>query len=126
MTTVTVHYNIIFFYHSNSTYLIIISFTLTLSNMLLWVLMVLLALHYMASKHLRVLNLNLWVIEYVIIVVDIFDNLDRLILTLFLRFRGSTSSLMWSMHSLHTHFLLLLISNLFWVVGSTLMTLVTS
>jgi len=87
MSWITIHYYIVFLYHCDSAYLIVITFTLARADMLLRMLMVLLALHYMASQHLRILNLDLWVIENVVIIVDIFDYLNWLILILFLRFR---------------------------------------
>ena len=41
---------------------------------------VLLSLDDAASKHLRILDFNLRVVEYVLIIVDFFDNLDGLVL----------------------------------------------
>ena len=87
MCLATVHNNVILLNYCDTTDLIIISLFLVLIHMLLWMTVELLALNYMASKHLRILNLNLRVIEYIIIVIDVLDNLNWLILTLLLRFR---------------------------------------
>ena len=58
---------------------------------------VLLCLNNMPTKHLWILNLNLWIVENIIIVVDVLYNLNRLIPILLFRLRRATSTLMWSM-----------------------------
>ena len=56
--------------------------------------MILLCLDDMATMHLRVFDFNLRIVEDVIVVVYVFDYLDwLLVLTLLLRFGGSSSSL---------------------------------
>ena len=46
--------------------------------------MILLCLDHMTSKHLRVLDLDLRIVEYVVIVIDVLNYFDRLLLCLFL------------------------------------------
>ena len=55
--------------------------------------MEILGLNKAATQHLGVLDLDLGVVEDEIVVVYVFDNFYRLILTLFLRARGASSSL---------------------------------
>ena len=56
--------------------------------------MVLLRLYDVAAEHLRILNLNLRIVKNVIVVVYVFDDLDRLLmlLALLLGLRGATST----------------------------------
>lgn len=42
--------------------------------------MILLSLNHLATKHLRILNFNLRVVENVIVVIYVFDNFNRLLL----------------------------------------------
>ena len=90
MTNVlAVHNDVVFFYYCYST------------NVVVWILlwavlacMILLCLDDMATMHLRVFDFNLRIVENVIVVVNVFDYLDwLLVLTLLLRFGGSSSSL---------------------------------
>ena len=60
-------------------------------------LMILLSLNNVATEHLRILYLNLRIVENIIIVVDVLYNFNGLVPFLFLRFRGATPPLMWSM-----------------------------
>jgi hypothetical protein len=46
--------------------------------------MVLLSLDYVTTKHLWILDLNLRIVEDVVIIVDVFDYLYRLLIALFL------------------------------------------
>ena len=82
MSRIAIHYYIVLLYHSDATYLIIIPFALALTDVLLWMTVKLLALNNMTSQHLRIFNLNLWVIEYVVIIIDILNYLYRLVLIL--------------------------------------------
>ena len=97
MIWIIIHYNIIFLDNSNATDLIVISFSLVLSNMLLWMSMELLTLYNMTSQHLRILYFNLRVIEYVVIVVYVLYYLNGLILILLFGLGRSTPPLMGSM-----------------------------
>ena len=83
---VATHDNIVFLNHSNATVHGILPI---LIQLLLWLLgatlMILLSLDNVTSKHLRILNFDLGVIENVVIIVDIFNDLDGLVLTFLLR-----------------------------------------
>jgi len=101
-----IHNYIVFFYYCNASNLMIILLILIIHRIsiavllvTLWLIsmMVLLCLNNMSSQHLRIFDFYLRVVEYVIVIVYIFYYLYWLILTLFLRFRRSTSSLMGSM-----------------------------
>lgn len=82
MSRITIHDYIIFLDDSDTTNLIIISLLLVLSYMLLWMTMELLALNYMPTQHLRILDFNLRVVEDVVIIIDVLDYLYRLVLAL--------------------------------------------
>ena len=86
MSLIAVHDDIIFLDDSYATDLVVVAFYLALTNMLLWMSMILLALDYMATQHLRILDLNLWIIKYIVIIIDILYNFDGLILVLLFRF----------------------------------------
>ena len=75
---------------------------------------------------MRIFNLNLWVIEYVVIIIDILNYLYRLVLILLFGLWWSATSLMSAMQPWYSHLLLLLEPDLIWVVLSTLMPLVSS
>ena len=87
---VATHNNIVFLNHSNSSstvhgvLAILIQLLLRLLGVTL-VTMILLSLDNVTAKHLRVLNFDLGVIENVVIIVDIFNDLDGLVLTFLLR-----------------------------------------
>lgn len=90
----SIHHNIIFFDNCYST------------GVLLWLVltcMVLLCLDNMSTVHLRILNFDLWIIKYVIVVIYILDYFNwLLILTLLFRFGRACSSLMSSWTSMMT------------------------
>ena len=58
---------------------------------------VLLGLDNVPTKHLRVFNFYLWIVENVVVIVDIFNDFNWLVLILFLRLRRATSSRVSSM-----------------------------
>ena len=93
MPRVTIHYYIIFLDNSDATYLIIISLLLVLCYVLLWMTMELLALKYMSTQHLWILNFNLRVVEDVVVIIDVLDYFYWLVLALLFWLRGSTTSL---------------------------------
>ena len=75
MRNITVHDNIVFFNNCYAT-LILVSVLLILH---LASLMILLSLHDMTAEHLRVLNLNLRVVENVVVVIDVLYYFDWLL-----------------------------------------------
>lgn len=94
---VGVHYDVVFLNDSYSTYLMIVLLVLVIHDnvaigMLLLLLlllalglvsiMILLSLYYVAAQHLRILNFDLRIIEDVVVVVNVFDDLDWLLLIL--------------------------------------------
>ena len=85
VSDVATHHNIIFLNHSNTSsgihgiLSILIQLLLRLLRTALMT-VVLLGLDNMASKHLRILNFNLRVVENVVIIVDVFDYLNGLVL----------------------------------------------
>lgn len=82
---VATHHNIVFLNDSNSVHRILaILIQLLLGLLLGATLMILLSLDNVATKHLRILDFDLWVIENVVIIVDIFDDLNGLVLTFLL------------------------------------------
>ena len=85
MLIVRTHDNIILFYNSYATYLIviIIPFYLILVQ-LLRMAVVLLALHDVSTEHLGVLNFNLGIIEDIVIIVDVLYYLYWLLVILIL------------------------------------------
>ena len=103
---VGIHYDVVFLDDSYSTYLMIVLLVLVIHDniaiaiaigMLLLLLlllslrlvsiMILLILYYMATQHLWVLNFDLRIVEDVVVVVNVFDNLDWLLLILLFRLR---------------------------------------
>lgn len=98
---VATHNNIVFLNHSNSTVHGILAILIQLLLSLLLgarlVTMILLSLDNVASKHLGILYFDLGVIENVVIIVDIFNDLDGLVLAFLLRLWWATPSLMGSM-----------------------------
>lgn len=46
--------------------------------------MILLCLNNMAAQHLRVFDLNLWIVEDVIVIINVFDDFNWLVLILLL------------------------------------------
>lgn len=78
MCYVSVHHNVVLLDHCDATYLIIIIVAILLV-LHLASLMVLLGLNYVTTQHLRILNLDLRIVEDVVIVVDVFDYLDWLL-----------------------------------------------
>lgn len=69
-----------------------------------WLAVILLGLNYVTSEHLRIFYFNLWIVENIIIVVDILYYFNWLVSFLFLWLRGPTSSCMWSMHGASDRF----------------------
>jgi hypothetical protein len=53
--------------------------------------MVLLGLDDMSSKHLGIFNFYLWIVENVVVIVDIFNDFNWLVLILFLWLRRTTA-----------------------------------
>lgn len=98
MWHISSHHNIILFNNSYSTdiltILIIFLYNLvlgTLRNHLL-IIVILLSLYYITSKHLRVLDFNLRIVEYEVVIVYVFYYFYWLVLVFFLWFWRSTSS----------------------------------
>jgi len=80
---VATHNNIVFLNHSNTVHGVLAILIQLLLGLLLGatlVTMILLSLDNVTSKHLRILNFDLGVIENVVIIVDIFNDLDGLVL----------------------------------------------
>ena len=99
---IATHDNIVFLDDCNSSSSVhgILTLLIQLLLRLLWAALmtvVLLSLDDVASKHLRILDFNLRVVENVVIIVDVFDNLDGLVLRFLLWLWWATSSLMRSM-----------------------------
>jgi hypothetical protein len=99
---VGIHYDVVFLDHSYSTYLMIVLLVfvihdnVTIGMLLLLLLllslrlvsiMILLSLYYMTTQHLWVLNFDLRIVEDVVVVVNVFDDLDWLLLILLFRLR---------------------------------------
>jgi len=80
MDYIAAHYDVILLDYSDA--VIAIAKLLLLLPGDLRSLMVLLRLNYVPSEHLWILNFNLRIVEDVVIVVYIFDYLDRLLLAL--------------------------------------------
>jgi len=78
MGYVSVHHNVVFFDDCDPTYLVVVVAVLLVLHLALG-LVVGLGLNDVASEHLRILNLDLRVVEDVVIVVDVFYYLDRLL-----------------------------------------------
>lgn len=95
VSDISAHHNIVFLDDSDATDLVIVSIWIIFNTGLLSLrtTMILLSLNDMTTEHLRIFYFNLWIIEYVIVVVYVFDYLYGLLLTLFLWFRRTTSSL---------------------------------
>ena len=88
MLIVRSHDNVILFYNSYATYLIVIVVAFDLIRaQLLWMSVVLLALHDVSSEHLWVLNFNLGIIEDIIIIIDVLYYLYGLLMVLTLLLR---------------------------------------
>lgn len=107
---VTTHYNIVLLNHSNSTSVhgiltILIQLLLRLLGSSL-VTMILLSLDNVTSKHLWILYFDLRVVENVVIIVDVFNNLNGLVLTFLLWLWWAASSLMGSVDTRMTTWLL--------------------
>ena len=106
MWHISAHQNIILFYHSYSTnvlsILVVFLDYLILCSLWshLWIILILLSLYYITSKHLRVFNLNLRVVKYEIIIVYVLYYFYGLVLVFFLWFRRSTSSNLRTIYSL--------------------------
>lgn len=94
MWHVTTNSNIVFFYHCDSTLARVVA---PFAHALV---VVLLSLNYVTTKHLRVLYLDLWIVENIIIVVDVLYYFNWLVPLLFLWLWGATSTSMWSMHGI--------------------------
>jgi len=80
---VATHNNIVFLNHSNTVHGVLAILIQLLLGLLLGatlVTMILLSLDNVTSKHLWILNFDLGVIENVVIIVDIFNDLDGLVL----------------------------------------------
>lgn len=77
MSNISTHDNIVLLNHCDAT-LSIIAIFLVLH---IAPLMVLLSLNNMSSKHLRILYLDLRVVENVIVVIDVLNDPDRLLPT---------------------------------------------
>lgn len=71
MSDIAIHDNIVFLDNSDATGCVIAVFLVLHVAPLI----VLLGLHYVTSQHLRVLYFYLRVVEYIVIVVDVLDNL---------------------------------------------------
>ena len=99
-----VHHDVILLDHSNALWVLEISWLLLLASV------VLLCLDDVTPKHLRILYLDLRVIEYVIVVVDILYDLDRAsVLTVLLFGLGrSLATLVGAVHLIHRRLLLVL------------------
>ena len=98
MGYVAVHDNVVFLYDRDSADLLILAILLIL-HLLLRPAVVLLSLNYVPTKHLRVLNLNLGVVEYVVVIVNVLDDLDWLLpIALLLWLRRPTPSLVGTLH----------------------------
>lgn len=98
MRHISSHHDIILFYYSYSinvlTILIIFLNYLVLCPLRnhLLIIVILLSLYYITTKHLRILDLDLWIIENEIVIIYILYNLYRLVLVFFFWFWRSTSS----------------------------------
>jgi hypothetical protein len=98
MRHISSHHDIILFYYSYSinvlTILIIFLNYLVLCPLRnhLLIIVILLSLYYITTKHLRILDLDLRIIENEVVIIYILYNLYRLILVFFFWFWRSTSS----------------------------------
>ena len=98
MRHISSHHDIILFYYSYSinvlTILIIFLNYLVLCPLRnhLLIIVILLSLYYITTKHLRILYFNLRIIENEIVIIYILYNLYRLVLVFFFWFWRSTSS----------------------------------
>ena len=98
MRHISSHHDIILFYYSYSinilTILIIFLNYLVLCPLRnhLLIIVILLSLYYITTKHLRILDLDLRIIENEIVIIYILYNLYRLVLFFFFWFWRSTSS----------------------------------
>ena len=98
MRHISSHHDIILFYYSYSinvlTILIIFLNYLVLCPLRnhLLIIVILLSLYYITTKHLRILDLDLRIIENEIVIIYILYNLYRLVLVFFFGFRRTTSS----------------------------------
>jgi hypothetical protein len=98
MRHISSHHDIILFYYSYSinvlTILIIFLNYLVLCPLRnhLLIIVILLSLYYITTKHLRILDLDLWIIENEIVIIYILYNLYRLVLVFFFGFWRTTSS----------------------------------
>jgi hypothetical protein len=98
MRHISSHHDIILFYYSYSinvlTILIIFLNYLVLCPLRnhLLIIVILLSLYYITTKHLRILDLDLRIIENEIVIIYILYNLYRLVLVFFFGFWRSTSS----------------------------------
>ena len=98
MRHISSHHDIILFYYSYSinilTILIIFLNYLVLCPLRnhLLIIVILLSLYYITTKHLRILDLDLRIIENEIVIIYILYNLYRLVLVFFFWFWRSTSS----------------------------------
>jgi hypothetical protein len=99
---VRIHYDVVFLDDCYSTYLMIVLLVFVIHDnvaigMLLLLLlllslrlvsiMILLSLYYVATQHLWVFNFDLRIVEDVVVVVNVFDDLDWLLLILLFRLR---------------------------------------
>jgi hypothetical protein len=98
MRHISSHHDIILFYYSYSinvlTILIIFLNYLVLCPLRnhLLIIVILLGLYYITTKHLRILDLDLRIIENEIVIIYILYNLYRLVLVFFFGFWRTTSS----------------------------------
>lgn len=98
MRHISSHHDIILFYYSYSinvlTILIIFLNYLVLCPLRnhLLIIVILLSLYYITTKHLRILDLDLRIIENEIVIIYILYNLYRLVLVFFFGFWRTTSS----------------------------------
>lgn len=75
MSNIAVHDYIVFLDYCNATLILVTIFHI----LRLATLMILLGLHNVASQHLRIFYFNLWVVEDVVIVINILNYLDWLL-----------------------------------------------
>ena len=85
MSDITVHDDVVFFDDGDPTDLIVVAVFLIL-HLLRATVILLLSLGDLPTMHLRILYFNLRVVEDIIVVVNVFYYLNRLLLILFLRF----------------------------------------
>ena len=93
---ISIHHYIIFFYDCYSIHYLIILVSLLniLKLTVLLPIMKLLQLYNVSSLHLRIFYLNLWIIEYEIVIINVFNYFNWLILAfIFWFWRANTPSM---------------------------------